>query len=171
MEDLDLGLEEQPKVKGGGLFITLLVGVTLGVTGTILVPRYLGDYLPGMLRGSEETLEGPVLGKRTEEGRLLLTVQANQGAVLATFRDRVPEIDLLVGVGDTVTLGVARYEPFVEDPDFLGIRKAVPGAALSPEPGASESEAADDGGDSDADGSPLSLPRVDEEEAPADTLD
>jgi hypothetical protein len=35
----------------------------------------------------------------------------------------VAEIDLLVAVGDTVTLGVSRYEPFVEDPSFRGVRK------------------------------------------------
>jgi hypothetical protein len=47
--------------------------------------------------------------------------------VLATFKQRVPEIDLLVDTGDHVTLGITSYEPFVEDPKILGVKKAKPG--------------------------------------------
>ena len=181
MEDLGLGNEEQPKARGGGLFLMLLLGLTLGVAGTILLPRYLGDSLP-MLRGGSETIQGPVLGKRSEEDRLLLTVQAEQGAVLATFRERIAEIDLLVDVGDTVSLGVARYEPFVEDPDFLGIRKAVgepsskPAAAEPPDSGEAAVEGDGEAGavereSAERDTAALSLPGRDAEDAPGDTLD
>ena len=168
MEDLDLGSEEKPKARGGGVFIALIVGVALGVAGTILLPRYLGDSLPGVLRGSQETVTGPVLGKQTEQDRLLLTVRADQGAVLATFRARVAEIDLLVAVGDTVTLGVSRYEPFVENPEFLGIRKAIEEPGTPPErasPESADSVSATEAGPTDgmdaAGGEP---------DAPADTL-
>ena len=47
MEDLELGLEERPKkVKGGLAFIVFLIGIAIGVTGTLLAPRYLSPYLP-----------------------------------------------------------------------------------------------------------------------------
>ncbi len=123
MNDASLDPDEltAPKTRSG--LLLFLLGLLLGVAGALLAPRYLGDYLPGGLRGQNETIEGPVLGKRLEENRLLLTVQGQQGAVLATFRTQVAEIDLLVGVGDTVTLGVSRYQPFVEDPSFRGVRK------------------------------------------------
>jgi hypothetical protein len=126
MDDIDLDIGERPKkAKGGAAFIAFLIGVAVGVAGTLLVPRYLGSYLPAGLGGGGEALEGPVLGKRQEEGRLLLTVDALQGAALATFSERVAEIDLLVDVGDTITLGVSGYEPFIDDPAFRGVRKAT----------------------------------------------
>ena len=77
MEDLDLGLEDNAKKPRGGVaFIVFLIGVAVGVACTLLVPRYLGSYLPAGLVGSREAVEGSVLGKRMEEGRLLLTVNA-----------------------------------------------------------------------------------------------
>jgi hypothetical protein len=193
MEDLDLGLEERPtKVKGGLSFIVFLIGIAIGVTGTLLAPRYLGPYLPAGLGGGGATLEGPVLGKRQEEGRLLLTVDAVQGAVLATFSERVAEIDLLVDVGDTITLGVSGYEPFIDDPAFRGVRKATQtpasgrppamdsGAIIegdpqgAPAPGdiqaavevSGEQDAAEEAGDAP----PLGVPRRDHEGAAGDTL-
>ena len=191
MDDIDLGLEERPeKVKGGLTFIVFLIGIAIGVTGTLLAPRYLSPYLPAGLGGGGETLEG--LGKRQEEGRLLLTVAAVQGAVLATFSERVAEIDLLVDVGDTITLGVTGYEPFIDDPAFRGVRKAAQTAAAARPPatepgtiieGAAEGvpaavdSAADAAGSGDReaadagdDAAPLGLPRGDPEEAAGDTL-
>ena len=201
MDDIDLGLEDRPKkAKGGAAFIAFLIGVAIGVTGTLLVPRYLGSYLPAGLGGGGETLEGPVLGKRQEEGRLLLTVDAQQGAALATFSERVAEIDLLVDVGDTITLGVASYEPFIDDPAFRGVRKATqtpaagrpsapdPGTIMPTEPG-TPIEAATEGlpaatdssatievpgeqetADEAGDAPALGLPRGEQEAAAGDTL-
>ncbi len=123
MNDASLDLDEVTAPKRRSGLLLFLLGLLLGIAGALLGPRYLGDYLPDGLRGRKETIEGPVLGKRLEENRLLLTVLGQQGAVLATFRKQVAEIDLLVGVGDTVTLGVSRYQPFVEDPSFRGVRK------------------------------------------------
>jgi len=146
MNDASLDLDEltAPKKRRSGLLLFLL-GLLLGIAGALLAPRYLSSYLPDGLRGPSETIEGPVLGKRLEEDRLLLTVQGQQGAVLATFRKQVAEIDLLVGVGDTVTLGVSRYEPFVEDPSFRGVRKIGVGSLPeSPAGGATGAGAADE---------------------------
>ena len=174
MEDLELGLEDRPKkVKGGLAFIVFLIGIGIGVTGTLLAPRYLSPYLPAGLGGGGENLEGPVLGKRQEEGRLLLTVDALQGAVLATFSERVAEIDLLVDVGDTITLGVTGYEPFIDDPVFRGVRKATPtpAAAQPPatEPGAMI-EGAAEGVPATADSAAAVEGSGDQEEAAGDTL-
>ena len=126
-----------------------LIGLLLGVAGTILVPTYLGSYLPSFLRGETVTVEGPVLAKqRPSEGgdRLLLTVQAAQGAMLVTFTERVSEIDLLVDEGDVVSLGVKRYEPFVENPAVRGVEKnpALRGVDENPAAGSDEASPIDD---------------------------
>lgn len=111
--------------KGRRGLLAFLLGVALGAAVALFAPRFLGPYLPASIAGGGETVEGEVLGKRLEGERLLLTVETPRGAVLATFRDRVAEIDLLVEEGDSVALGLGRYRPFVDDPDVEGVRKAA----------------------------------------------
>ena len=60
--------------------LTLLIGVALGVTGTILAPQFAGRYLPGVFQAKAQVVEGAVEQKLREQDRLLLTVQ--------TFRER-----------------------------------------------------------------------------------
>jgi len=108
------------------IVLILLIGVALGVSGTILAPKLAGPYLPESFRAKAEVVEGEVDRKLREQDRLLLTVQTSQGTVLATFKQKVAEIDLLVQKGDTVTLALRRYEPFVEDPAIERVRKLQP---------------------------------------------
>ena len=130
------------KPGGGRRFPWFLAGLLIGIAGTFLLPPLLRPYLPDSLRGSQELAIGPVLAEQREGDRLLLTVAAEQGAMLATFTERVAEIDLLVSVGDTVSLGVPRYRPFVENPRFEGVRKAAT-ATGADDVGARESPAED----------------------------
>ncbi len=58
--------------------------------------------------------------------RLLLTVQTSQGSFLVTFKKKVAEIDLLVQQGDTLTLALRRYEPFVDEPAIERVRRLDP---------------------------------------------
>ena len=109
------------------IFLILLVGIALGVVGTIFGPDVAGPYLPEAFRVKKaETIDGEVVRKLGEGDRLLLTVQTSQGSVLVTFKKKVAEIDLLVQQGDTVTLALSRYEPFVEEPAILRVRKQEP---------------------------------------------
>ena len=108
------------------IVLILLIGVALGVSGTILAPKLAGPYLPESFQAKTEVVEGEVDRKLREQDRLLLTVQTSQGTVLATFKQKVAEIDLLVQKGDTVTLALRRYEPFVEDPAIERVRKLQP---------------------------------------------
>jgi len=137
-------------------FSFLLAGLVLGVVGTLFIPPLVRPYLPESLRGSAVTVSGPVLAMQLEEtnpARLLLTVQAEQGALLATFTERVAEINLLVDKGDSITLGVARYEPFVENPSFEGVVKGEGTATLDAveegQPAAEDGEAAGESGTAD----------------------
>lgn len=118
--------------KGGRGLVLFVVGLAAGIAGTVLVPRYLTPYLPDALRASRVRISGSVVGKRTEPDRLLLTIRAPEGATLATFTRRVSEIDLLVAEGDSVTLRVARYEPFVKDPVLEGVHKPA-GTSAAPD--------------------------------------
>jgi len=112
-------------MKAWGIVLTLMIGIALGVAGAILVvaPELAAPLLPQSFRAKPQLVEGEVDRKMREGDRLLLTVQTSQGTVLATFRKKVPEIDLLVQKGDTLTLGLQRYAPFADDPAIERVRK------------------------------------------------
>lgn len=109
------------------VILILLLGMGLGVGGTIWTPRLAGQYTPEFLRAKREVVEGEVERKLKDQDRVLLTVQTPQGAILATFKKRAVEIDLLVQKGDMLTLALRRYEPFVEDPVIERVRKSEAG--------------------------------------------
>ena len=112
-----------------------LFGALLGFLVALLFRPLIQPAVSELLRDEADRTEGRVVGKRLQGKRLLLTVNATEGTILATFGDRVEEIDMLVEEGDLVTLGVPRYEPFVEDPPVLAVRKREP-PALAAEPAA-----------------------------------
>ena len=133
-----------PRAKGGGRgprrWVWLLTGLVLGALAGVFGPELAAPYLPTMLQAGGEEVTGPVVGKRVEGDRVLLTVDTEQGAVLATFRQRVPEIDLLVEEGDTVTLGIPAYAPLVDDPSLAAVRKGGGGAVPRPLESAPDAE-------------------------------
>ena len=109
--------------KGRGALGWLLVGIVIGVLGAVILPDLASPYLPGALRGERVEVAGVVEAKSTEAERLLLTVGSEAGAMLATFRDGIAEIDLLVSVGDSVLLTVDEYAPFVDDARISRVMK------------------------------------------------
>ncbi len=109
---------------GTVMLLILLIGISIGVGGVIYGPDLASPYLPDAFRLKKtETVAGEVVQKVRESDRLLLTVQTSRGTVLATFKKKVAEIDLLVEQGDAVTLSLSRYAPFVEDPAIERVRK------------------------------------------------
>src|SRR3990170_5864201 len=106
--------------------LLFLIGLALGTVLVAIGPRVAGPYLPAALRGEVESVEGEVTRKLREPDRLLLTVVTPRGAILATFKTRISEVDLLVAEGDALTLGLRRFEPFVEDPAIESVRKKTP---------------------------------------------
>lgn len=110
-------------------WLWLLVGIVLGVAGALFLPDLVAPYLPTVLRRKSVEVTGPVLAKRMEQDHLLLTVDTRRGALLATFRQRVPEIALLVDAGDTITLGLREYQPLVNDPVLEAVKKGRGGPA------------------------------------------
>ena len=128
------------------LFLFLIGGLLGFLVGALFRPL-VEPLAIDLFRDEGDRTEGRVVGKRLQAKRLLLTVDTAEGTVLATFAKRVEEIDMLVADGDLVTLGVPRYEPFVEDPPILTVRKqelpagGIIPAAPEPGPGAVEPEA------------------------------
>jgi hypothetical protein len=122
-------------MQGRVVFLILLIGISIGVGGAIFGPDLASPYLPDSFRVKKtETVAGEVVRKQREGDRLLLTVQTSQGTVLATFKRKVAEIDLLVQQGDALTMAVSRYAPFVEDPAIERVRKQD--VAVQPKTGA-----------------------------------
>ena len=106
------------------------VGLGLGLGGPILATQYMEPYMPGFLKKPLHPLEGIVTHKQRDQDRLLMTVTTQDGTILATFRQQVAEIDLLVEEQDSITLDVRQYEPFVNDPLVLKVNKQVPQAKI-----------------------------------------
>lgn len=154
--DLNLDdLESTPTAKksGRGGLLVLLIGIAIGVAGTLFLPRYVTPLLPESLRGGGEQVDGVVLAMGRDGDKLLITVDTQKGAVLATFTQRVAEVELLVRVGDTLTLGMDRYDPFVSDPAIAAVRKDRSlGGLESGAPAATEG--ATDSTQMDGDGAP-----------------
>lgn len=105
------------------VLVILVVGAALGVAGAMLLPDAARRVLPASLVGTTPGVAGKVLDKERGGDRLLLTVETTEGVVLVTFKKRIPEIDLLVKLGDRVTLDLDSYEPFVEDPRIQRVQK------------------------------------------------
>lgn len=113
----------------------LSVGIAMGIAAAILAPTYLGPYLPGGMGPEYESIEGTVQAKLMKGEELLLTVDTPQGSVLATFKRKVAEIDLLVSQGDLITIGLKKYAPFVHDPPIIRVRKATGTPTAVPQAG------------------------------------
>ena len=119
-------------MRGAIVLGATLLGIGVGVAGTMLVPPAVEPYLPD-LPGRSPLVEGRVLKKQREPDRVLLKVHTEHGSVLATFTRRVAEIDLLVDQGDLIVLRLTRGRPFVEDPTLERVRgPASPAPAGGP---------------------------------------
>ena len=114
----------KPAKKKSPWLTWFLVGLVVGILGTIFVPDLVRPYLPGALRGEGQEISGIVEAKSREPERLLLTIGGEAGAVLVTYTKQVPEIDLLVEPGDSVILAVREYAPFVENPSLRRVQKS-----------------------------------------------
>ena len=107
-------MPQEPK-RRSRFFPGFFLGLIAGAIGVVVAPSWWQSLLPEALFPGG-SMESVVLGKSQEEGRLLLKLETDGGVLLATFTERVEEIDLLVEEGARVTLGVAQYQPFLTDP-------------------------------------------------------
>ena len=96
-----------------------LLGVAIGLVGGLVFP----GMLPQSWRLALGSVEGTVESEQLEGGRLLLTLSTSNGVTLARFTKNIEEIDLLVELGDRVTLAARSYRPFLEDPAIAKVER------------------------------------------------
>jgi hypothetical protein len=89
----------------------------------IYLPKYVQPYLPESMAGNETVLKGTVIVKEKKGDTLLLTVSTPEGALLATFKQKTGEIDLLIKEKDEVQFTLPNYTPFIDDPKILRVVK------------------------------------------------
>jgi len=94
----------------------------------IYLPKYVQPYLPESMAGNETVLKGTVIVKEKKGDALLLTVSTPQGALLATFKQKTGEIDLLIKENDEVQFTLPNYTPFIDDPKIVRVVKEQPAA-------------------------------------------
>jgi len=115
--------------KGRGLLV-FVIGFVLGIVAVFVAQPFLGERLPEAVGGKRQAVAGPVTAKQRQGDRLLLTINTSAGAILGTFTKKVDEINLLVERGDTVTLTVGGYQPFLENPEITRVGKPMGIAAI-----------------------------------------
>jgi len=111
--------------------VLLIVGLVLGIVGTIFLPGYVRPYIPEWATGKATVVKGTVVAKQKKENALLLTVNTADGALLATFTKKVDEISLLVNEKDVIEFTLPKYAPLIDDPKIVRIVKEQP---ATPEP-------------------------------------
>lgn len=121
-------MPQEPK-RRSRFFPGFLLGFIAGAAAVVVAPSWWQALVPDALFPGG-SMEGVVLGKSREEDRLLLKLETGGGVLLATFTQRVEEIDLLVEKGDHISLRVAQYQPFLTDPRLERVVKPE----ASPEP-------------------------------------
>jgi hypothetical protein len=127
-------MSEEEEGNGGYGFFWFVTGIIFGVAAAIFVPRWTAPYLPSFLGGGAG-VEGEVVEKVSEPDRVLVKVATPNGLILATFTQNRRELDLLIGQGDSITLGLDGYVPLVENPEVarvVGSTKSVEPARLPP---------------------------------------
>jgi len=106
-----------------GFVGSFVAGLVIGIVATFFAPRVIGPYLPGTFGSGVDGIEGQVSIKQRQGDRLILTILTPEGAILATFKKKVMEIDILVAEGDKVTLARKDYRAFLDDPGIGRVRK------------------------------------------------
>ena len=115
----------------GSFLVGMVVGVGVGQKGTGLIAAYLPRAVGG---APGERLEGQVVRKQRDGNRLLVKVSTPQGPLLATFTEKVADLDVLLDSGDTVMLLTHGYATFVEEPVLERVKEPPRAQASSGTP-------------------------------------
>jgi len=104
-------------------FPLFLFGLVLGILGAIFLPGYVRPYIPQWVMGKTIVVKGTVAAKQKKEDVLLLTVDTPEGALLATFKRKVDEINLLINEKDSIEFTLPKYMPFIDEPKIIRVVK------------------------------------------------
>lgn len=109
-------------------FLPFVIGLALGIAGTIYLPGYARPHLPQWMLGKTVVVKGTVAAKQRKSDVLLLTVATPEGVLLATFTRKLDEINLLINEKDAIELNLPKYMPFIDDPRIIRVVKEQPAA-------------------------------------------
>jgi len=109
--------------------VPFVFGVILGILCMIYLPKYVRPYLPESIVGNEIMVKGTVAAKEKKGDALLLTVSTPEGALLATFKMKANEVDLLVNEKDEIQFSLPKYMPFIDDPKIIRVVKRTAGSS------------------------------------------
>lgn len=100
-----------------GLLGGFILGFFSAVVIDLVAPELLTPYTQTLIPATQiESVKGTVVKKERDSNRLLMTLSTPKGVLLATFTQKIDEIDLLVSEGYTATIRLKTYSPFVENP-------------------------------------------------------
>lgn len=97
----------------GGFILGFLSAVIVDLVAPELLDPYTRQFIPS---AQIESVRGTVVKKERDSNRLLMTLSTPKGVLLATFTQKLDELDLLVAEGYTTTIRLRSYSPFVENP-------------------------------------------------------
>lgn len=112
-------------------FLSFVIGLTVGVTVAFKSPNIIYPHLPEAITGKVKTIEGIVLKKELNGQSLLISIDTERGALVATFTRKVRETDLLIDTGNAVHVVINEYEPFIRNPVITRVEKTM--AASQPQ--------------------------------------
>ncbi len=113
-------MAESTKKKSNKHLPGFLVGLVVGVAGALLVPKLLTDHFEGTVTGK----------KRLRDLLMVMINMPDHGEVIATFTDKIGQIDFLIRPGDTVSLGLVKNEVLVDDPPLTGVKRVDGGTII-----------------------------------------
>ncbi len=117
--------------------VPFVLGLVLGILGAVFLPGYVRPYIPEWAAGKAVVVKGTVMAKQKKENALLLTVNTPEGALLATFKNKVDEVNLLINEKDKIEFTLPKYTPFIDDPKIIRVVKeqqTAPGPAPEAKP-------------------------------------
>lgn len=97
----------------GGFMLGFFSAVVVDLVAPGLLTPYTQQFIPA---AQIESVKGTVVKKERDSNRLLMTLSTPKGVLLATFTQKIDEIDLLVSEGYHATIRLRSYSPFVENP-------------------------------------------------------
>jgi len=97
----------------GGFILGFLSAVVVDLVAPELLEPYTRQFIPAT---QIESVTGRVVKKDRESNRLLMTLSTPKGVLLATFTQKIEELDLLIAEGYSTTIRLRTYSPFVENP-------------------------------------------------------
>lgn len=97
----------------GGFALGFLAAVVTDLAAPDLLTPYTKQFFPA---DQAESVRGTVVKKQRDSNRLLLTLSTPKGVLLATFTEKMDELDLLIGESYVVTIKLRTYSPFIENP-------------------------------------------------------